>query len=76
MKRVPNITAVMNAVRETVSSSRMEKQAAALPEVAMSVEVSKDLCKLAAEIRNGNFVSVSYNDVMKFGSLIKEAATR
>jgi hypothetical protein len=76
MKRLPNVHEVMNAVRSTVTQSQMEKQAAARPEASMTVDVAQDLMKVAREIRDGSFAPVTYNEVMTFGSQVKEAVQR
>jgi len=76
MKRLPNVREVMSAVKSAVEPSRLEKQAAALPEASMSAEVAKDLIKVAREIRDGSFAPVTYNEVMNFGSQVKEAVSK
>lgn len=76
MKRLPNVREVMSAVRSAVSTSQTEKQAAALPEASLSVDVAKDLVKVAREIRDGSFAPVTYNEVMEFGSRVKEAVSK
>lgn len=73
MKRLPNVREVMHAVRTTVDQSQLEKKAAALPEAHMTVDVAQALVKVAREIRDGSFSPVTYNEVMGFGSQIKEA---
>jgi len=73
MKRLPNVREVMRAVRTTVDRSQQEKTAAALPEARMTVDIAQGLVKVAREIRDGSFSPVTYNEVMEFGSQIKEA---
>ena len=76
MKRLPNVLEIMGTVRSTVDSSQMEKKAAALPEASMSVDTAKGIAKLAREIRDGSFAPVTYNEVMAFGSHLKEAFSK
>ena len=76
MKRLPNVREVMATVRSAVSTSQTEKRAAELPEVSLSTDVAKDLVKVAREIRDGSFAPVTYNEVMEFGSQVKEAVSK
>lgn len=76
MKRLPNVREVMNSVRTSVAQVQQEKVAAEEPGADMTIDTARDLKKVASEIRDGSFAPVTYNDVMKFASLVKEAVTK
>ncbi|RKY28716.1 MAG: hypothetical protein DRP83_00010 [Planctomycetota bacterium] len=76
MKRLPNVREVMTSVRASVAQVRSEKVAAEAPGANLSVDVAQDLMKVASEIRDGSFAPVTYNEVMKFASLVKEAVQK
>lgn len=77
IKRIPNVREVMEAVETAVQTSTREKTAAELDAPSkFIVEPAQQLEKLARQIRHGNFAPVTYNDVMKFGEFVKEAASK
>lgn len=61
-------------MQEAVNASAQEKRAAA--EVHMTSDVAADMQKLADELSSGIISVTSYNEVMKFGSELKQAVQR
>ena len=71
MRRVPNITAVLEEAKRAGLEAQQEKTAA-VEERELTVPLAAGLLKLATQLRKEASAEVSYDDVAAFGKRVLE----